>query len=46
MPAPSPAVVHPEPLAAEVVDATGAEVTVGGRGLASAMLEGRGWARP
>jgi protein ImuB len=36
VPAPSPAVVHPEPLAAEVVDATGAEVTVGGRGLASA----------
>ena len=36
VPAPAPAVVHPEPLAAEVVDATGAEVTVGGRGLASA----------
>jgi protein ImuB len=36
VPAPAPAVVHPEPLAAEVVDATGAEVVVGGRGLASA----------
>jgi protein ImuB len=36
VPAPAPAVVHPEPLAAEVVDATGAEVTVGGRGLTSA----------
>ena len=36
VPAPAPAVVHPEPLAAEVVDATGAVVAVGGRGLASA----------
>jgi protein ImuB len=36
VPAPAPAVVHPEPLAAEVVDGTGAEVVVGGRGLASA----------
>src|SRR6266498_389254 len=36
VPAPAPAVVHPEPLAAEVVDATGAEVVVGGRRLASA----------
>jgi protein ImuB len=36
VPAPAPAVVHPEPLAAEVADATGAVVAVGGRGLASA----------
>jgi protein ImuB len=36
VPAPAPAVVHPEPLATEVVDATGAVVAVGGRGLASA----------
>jgi len=36
VPAPAPAVVHPEPLAAEVTDATGAVVVVGGRGLASA----------
>jgi protein ImuB len=36
VPAPAPAVVHPEPLAAEVTDATGAVVAVGGRGLASA----------
>jgi protein ImuB len=36
VPAPAPAVVHPEPLAAVVADATGAVVAVGGRGLASA----------
>jgi len=36
VPAPAPAIVHPEPLAAEVVDGAGAPVLVGGRGLPSA----------
>ena len=35
VPPPYPAVVHPVPLAAEVVDPDGAPVTVGGRGLPS-----------
>jgi len=34
--APSPAIVHPEPLPAEVLDGGGAPVTVSGRGLLSA----------
>ena len=37
VPPPSPAVVHPDPLTAEVVDATGAPVGVSGRGLVSAI---------
>jgi protein ImuB len=36
VPAPAPAIVHPEPLPAELADAGGAPVTVGGRGLVSA----------
>ena len=38
--APAPAIVHAEPLAAEVLDATGAPVTVSGRGLLSAPPAG------
>ena len=36
VPPPSPAVVHPEPVPAEVVDASGAPVGVSGRGLPTA----------
>ena len=36
LPAPSPSLVHPEPLAATVVDASGAAVGVTGRGLVTA----------
>lgn len=36
VPPPSPAVVHPEPVPAEVVDAAGAAVRVSGRGLPTA----------
>jgi protein ImuB len=48
VPDPAPAIVHPEPLPAEVVDAAGAGVTVDGRGLPSAppsrlRVEGGGW---
>jgi protein ImuB len=48
VPDPAPAVVHPEPLPAEVVDAAGAGVTVDGRSLLSAppsrlRVEGGGW---
>ncbi len=48
MPDPAPAIVHPAPLPAEVVDAAGAGVTVDGRSLLSAppsrlRVEGGGW---
>jgi len=48
VPDPAPAIVHPEPLPAEVVDAAGAGVTVDGRSLLSATpsrlrVEGGGW---
>ncbi len=48
VPDPAPAIVHPEPLPAEVVDAAGAGVTVDGRSLLSAppsrlRVEGGGW---
>ncbi|MCB9379165.1 MAG: DNA polymerase Y family protein [Acidimicrobiaceae bacterium] len=36
LPSPSPAVVHPEPVPVEVVDAEGRPVTVSGRGVVSA----------
>ncbi|MGH9155173.1 MAG: DNA polymerase Y family protein [Acidimicrobiales bacterium] len=36
VPAPAPATVHPRPLPAEILDATGAAVTVSGRGVMSA----------
>lgn len=42
IPEPSPAIVHPEPVPAEVQDAKGAPVTVNGRGLLSAEP---GWLR-
>jgi len=48
VPDPAPAIIHPEPLPAEVVDAAGAGVTVDGRSLLSAppsrlRVEGGGW---
>jgi len=48
VPAPAPAVVYPEPLPAEVVDAAGASVAVDGRGLlgslpSRARVQGRAW---
>jgi protein ImuB len=48
VPDPAPAIVHPEPLPAEVVDAAGAGVTVDGRSLLSATpsrlrVEGGDW---
>jgi protein ImuB len=48
VPDPAPAIVHPEPLPAEVVDADGAGVTVDGRSLLSAppsrlRVQGGGW---
>jgi protein ImuB len=48
VPAPAPAVVYPEPLQAEVVDAAGATVAVDGRGLLGSLPErirvhGRAW---
>jgi protein ImuB len=48
VPDPAPAIVHPEPLPAEVVDAAGAVVTVDGRGLlgpppSRLRVQGRGW---
>lgn len=57
LPSPSPAVVHPEPLAAEVFDAEGRAVEVSGRCLPSAPpvrvgvgggapVDVRGWAGP
>jgi protein ImuB len=42
IPEPSPAIVHPEPVLAEVRDAAGAPVTVNGRGVLS---EGPSWLR-
>jgi protein ImuB len=49
VPAPAPAIVHPEPLPAELLDADGRPVAVGDRGLASAppsrlRVEGEDWA--
>jgi protein ImuB len=49
IPAPAPAVVHPEPVLAEVLDAGGNPVAVNGRGTASAaparvLVGGRPWA--
>jgi protein ImuB len=48
VPDPAPAIVHPEPLPAEVVDAAGAGVTVDGRGMLGAppsrlRIQGGGW---
>jgi protein ImuB len=48
VPAPAPAVVYAEPLPVEVVDATGASVTVDGRGLLGSLpsqvrVHGRAW---
>jgi protein ImuB len=48
VPAPAPAIVHAEPLPAEVVDATGATVAVDGRGLLGPLpsrvrIQGRAW---
>jgi protein ImuB len=48
VPDPAPAIVHPEPLPAEVVDAAGAGVTVDGRGMLGATpsrlrIQGGGW---
>jgi protein ImuB len=48
VPAPAPAIVHAEPLPAEVVDDTGATVAVDGRGLLGPLpsrirIQGRAW---